>query len=183
MTGTFFAVVGPSGAGKDTLIDFARAALADDPRFAFPRRIITRTEDAGGEDHIAVSPEQFGEMRASAEFLIDWDAHGLSYGIPAEVAALLEDGVNVVANLSRAAIEPLCARVESVIVAHITAPLDILVNRLGERGREPPDEIRNRLERAGYDLPDAAPVITILNDATIEEAGGELLRILTQRRP
>ena len=178
MTGTFFAVVGPSGAGKDTLIDFARAALDGDRRFAFPKRVITRAEDAGGEDHITVTPEQFREMKAAGGFLIDWDAHGLSYGIPSDAADLLETGVDVVANLSRAAIEQLCARVERVIVVHVTARLDVLANRLSERGREAPKDIKERLERAGYDVPDAAPVVTIENDASVEQAGGLLVRLL-----
>ncbi|GLR90973.1 hypothetical protein GCM10007857_76890 [Bradyrhizobium iriomotense] len=34
-------VVGPSVAGKDTLIDFARAQLQSDPDFHFARRVIT----------------------------------------------------------------------------------------------------------------------------------------------
>ncbi|MEA2777827.1 MAG: thymidine phosphorylase, partial [Acetobacteraceae bacterium] len=75
-------VVGPSGAGKDTVLALARAALLADPRFRFVRRVITRPADAGGEDHEAVSDFEFGQR----SFALRWQAHGLHYGIPMDIA-------------------------------------------------------------------------------------------------
>jgi len=45
--GAFVAVVGPSGAGKDTLIAHARDALAGEPQVEFVRRVITRRSTSG----------------------------------------------------------------------------------------------------------------------------------------
>ena len=92
-------VVGPSGAGKDTLLEAARQALADDPRFRFVRRVITRPADAGGEAHEAVTAEEF----AAREFALQWQAHGLSYGIPADA---IEDGLPWSWRMSRARSSP-----------------------------------------------------------------------------
>ncbi len=178
MTATFVAVVGPSGAGKDTLIDFARTALADEPDFAFPQRVITRPHGAGGEDHVAATREQFEHMQAKGGFLIDWEAHSLLYGIPVDAAVHLADGVHVIANLSRAAIEPLSARVEHIEVIHVTAPLEIIAERLARRGRESANDIRQRLARADYVLPTIASVTTINNAGPAEHGGAEFVRAL-----
>jgi len=102
MAGCLVLVVGPSGAGKDTLIAAAKAALRGNPRVVFPRRIITRSAVAALEDHESVSVEQFARMRAAGAFALDWQAHGLSYGLPATLLTDLRDGRIVVVNGSRA---------------------------------------------------------------------------------
>lgn len=92
-------VVGPSGAGKDTLIDYARAQLRSDPSFHFARRVITRPPSVG-EDHESVDIEEF--QRRAGAFALHWQAHGLFYGIPATVEDQLDCGAVVIANGSRA---------------------------------------------------------------------------------
>ena len=88
--GTLFLVVGPSGAGKDTLLDAARARLAGDSRFFFPARTITRPTDAGNEAHNAVTDAEFSPLSAAGGFLLEWKAHNLSYGIPIAAAEAAE---------------------------------------------------------------------------------------------
>jgi len=171
VSGLFCAVVGPSGAGKDTLIDFARAALTDDGRYVFARRVITRPADAGGEDHIAASEADFARMKADGAFALSWHANGLDYGLPASLADDIADGRTVVANISRAALKEACARFAEVRALHVTASPAILAERLAARHRETADEIAARLKRYGEEITGACPVVTIVNDGTVEEAG------------
>lgn len=154
-------VVGPSGAGKDTLLDAARAALADDPRFHFVRRVITRPAEAGGEAHEAVTEAEFARRR----FALAWTAHGLRYGIPIAIETDLTAGRAVIANVSRAVIAE-AARRFPVRVIEVTAPPQVLAARLAARGRETAADIAARLARS-VAVPDGVDVETVLNDADL----------------
>src|ERR1700730_6969832 len=96
MRGRLVAVMGPSGAGKDALIAYVRPRV-DPARIVFGHRYITRPADAGGENHVALSPAEFAARRAAGLFALAWESHGLGYGIDGEVALLLRGrpGVSV----------------------------------------------------------------------------------------
>jgi ribose 1,5-bisphosphokinase len=167
-------VVGPSGAGKDTLLTAAHAALADDRRFRFIRRVITRPADAGVEAHEAVSEVEFAARR----FALSWQAHGLRYGIPAAIETDLAAGLVVVVNVSRTVIAE-AARRYPVRVIEITAPPDVLAARLAERGRDTAAAIKTRLTRT-VAMPDDIFADTVVNDSTPEIGAGRFLAALTR---
>jgi thymidine phosphorylase len=173
--GILFVVVGPSGVGKDTLIDGVRGALSADPRFVFARRLITRPADAGGEDHEAISEEALLALGREGGLLATWGAHGLRYGLPIALRDDLLAGRHVVANGSRSALNELAAAVPRMIVLAITASPDVVARRLAGRGRESAEEIALRLARAVPDLSDALEVLTVTNDGTPDEGVEQLL--------
>lgn len=156
------AVVGPSGAGKDTLMDAARMRIGPDPRFRFVRRSVSRPASAGGEDHEALDRDAFLRRRDAGGFALWWEAHGLLYGIPRDIEADLAAGRCVVANLSRGALDEANARYP-LLVLEITAPPETLARRLAARGREDPDAIAARLAREAP-LPPALRVRRVVND-------------------
>jgi ribose 1,5-bisphosphokinase len=169
---TVFAIVGPSGAGKDTLI---RGALTARPDLHLVRRVITRPTDAGGEDFEGVTPNEFERREAHGDFALTWHAHGLSYGLPK--AEVIHPG-EVIFNGSRAAL-PEAARVfPGLRVILVTAPDIVLAARLAARGRETTDDIRARLSRAAFQMPEGIAFQTVVNDSTPKIGTARLLAAL-----
>jgi ribose 1,5-bisphosphokinase len=167
-----FAVVGPSGAGKDTLI---RGALATRPDLRLLRRVITRPTEAGGEDHEGISAQDFRLRQQRGEFALYWDAHGLSYGIP---KAQLDAPGDVIFNGSRAALPQASRTFPDLRVILVTAPVEALAARLARRGRESEAEIRARLTRASFSLPPGIEAAVVVNDGTHETGIARLLAAL-----
>jgi thymidine phosphorylase len=170
--GTFFLVVGASGVGKDTLLSGAKRLLAEDRRFLFARRLITRPAEAGGEDHVCTSPAEFARRRDAGGFFIHWSAHGFDYGLSITLADELARGRHVVANGSRASIADIARRVENFVVIEITAAPDTIAQRLSARGRETVDAIAARRFRTAPPFPPDVEVVQIGNDAD-PETGAE----------
>lgn len=179
-TGSFFLVVGPSGAGKDTLIDGARRALADAP-YVFARRVITRAAGAPGEDHQAETPEGFARREQAGEFLITWQAHGLDYGLPASLLDELAHGRHVVANGSRATVEALAARLPGLVVVEVWAPPEVLAARISGRGREDHAQVLARLQRQVEPMPAGILRQRVSNDADAATGIARFIEVL--RRP
>lgn len=175
-SGVFVAVAGPSGAGKDTLLDHARREFrgAGD-EIVFVRRAITRPADAGGEDFDALDEAAFAARQSAGAFALSWQANGLHYGLPASVDDVLRAGEVAVANVSRAVIPRLRERYRNVAVVIVTAPAGVLAERLAARGRETRDEVLARLERSAG-LEDATEgAVVIENAGAPEEAGARLV--------
>jgi len=177
VTGALVAVVGPSGAGKDTLMEAVRAALARDDRVTFLRRAVTRPTEAGGEDHLPLSRDAFLAERDAGGFALWWEAHGLLYGLPRiALEGALASGQIAVANLSRRVLREAAAR-HPLRVIEITAPPAILAERLAARGRESPADMAGRLSRE-VPLPAGLAVDTVVNDGSVEAGARQVLQML-----
>lgn len=177
--GAIVLVVGPSGAGKDTLIACARRELDGDERFVFPRRIVTREAVPDLEDHDTLPPEQFELKRRCGSFALDWDAHGLSYGLPAaSIDAAMLVGRVVVANVSRSVITRAIGKYPSCHTILVTAPPETRAARLAARGRESLDEIAARLGREGAAVPSGVFPTIIDNAGTLEDGVRRFRRAL-----
>ncbi|MGJ4994548.1 phosphonate metabolism protein/1,5-bisphosphokinase (PRPP-forming) PhnN [Bradyrhizobium sp. HKCCYLS3077] len=177
--GRLVLVVGPSGAGKDTLLNVARRECAADDRVVFPRRVVTR-EASAFEDNLEMSKAGFREALAAGDFALHWDAHGHGYGVPRSVNDDILAGRTVVVNVSRTVIQAARRDYAHVTVVAITAPADVLAERLGKRHRASDGDIGERLHRAVSD-DDVAADVTIVNVGNPEPHGRRLAEIIKGR--
>ncbi|WP_246776973.1 phosphonate metabolism protein/1,5-bisphosphokinase (PRPP-forming) PhnN [Microvirga sp. VF16] len=170
-------VVGPSGAGKDTLLTCARTALAGDERFRFVRRVITRPP-GGGEDSAFLTEEAFRTRIAQGAFALHWQAHGLCYGLPADIDTWLAQGRVVVANGSRAIVPEARRHYPHLKIVNVTAPPAVLAERLRQRGREAGEMVSDRLQRGGAFELGGPDVEDIDNSGPPDVAAEQLIRTL-----
>ncbi len=172
--GKLVLVVGPSGAGKDTLLKLAQAACAEDPSFVFARRVVTR-EASGSEDNEQMNPDDFRVAQARGDFAVHWEAHGHAYGLLRSINDDIRAGRTVVANVSRTVVPSLRRAYAHVVVIAVTAPAEVLARRLAMRKRGSDGNIGERLARV---VEDAAPDATIVNVASAEYHARQLLRLI-----
>ncbi len=178
VNGRLFYVVGPSGSGKDSLLDYVRERVPAHVLFA--RRTITRDASAGVERHIAVTPQEFESLVAAGAFAMHWSANGFHYGIGREIVDWLRQGRTVVVSGSRQHLPVALASFAGIQVVAITASPETLRARLGARAREHESEIEARLARgAQLQLPPGSAAFKISNDGNLAQAGERLLSLLS----
>ncbi len=174
--GRLVLVVGPSGAGKDTLLGLARAACAEDGDVVFPRRVVTR-EASPFEDNEQVSLSAFGQAIGRGDFAVHWEAHGHCYALPRAIDDDIRAGRTVVANVSRTVVDAIRRAYLDVVVVSITAPPEILAERVATRARSSDGLVVDRLNRAIGGVAAAADV-TIINVGSVDHHARELARIV-----
>lgn len=185
-TGHLFLVVGPSGVGKDSLLDGARSHFSDDRSVIFPSRHITRPVNAGGEVHVPISESAFQTRTKNGDFALHWGAHGLYYGVPQSIDDDLMQGYTVVVNVSRAILDQARTIYPQLTVISITARPEILAERLRARGRESEEDIQLRLARALAMTPKGDDVMEIDNSGALENGIHKFINAVScvpQREP
>lgn len=176
--GCFVAVVGPSGSGKDTLLNWLRPRLVAMDRIMFVRRAVTRDADGLTEDHDVLDREAFAARERAGHYAVCWEAHGLRYGIPAGVLHHVKGGGIAIGNGSRRALGDIERVFGNLLVVSLSVDRHVLAERLAGRGRETTDEIEKRLARSDERLPDLRQIVELDNSGQIETAGRQFLALL-----
>jgi ribose 1,5-bisphosphokinase len=175
-----FYVIGASGVGKDSLLGYARNQLPADAPVVFVHRYITRPQEAGGENHVALSEQEFRVRMSRGCFAMQWYSHQTWYGIGIEIEQWLAQGLNLVVNGSRAYLDEAASNYPELTPVLITAELELLRRRLQNRGRESVDQIEQRLHSAQrLDQEIKHPRLhRIANNGILAQAGAQLLQLI-----
>jgi ribose 1,5-bisphosphokinase len=175
MSGLIY-IVGASGVGKDTLLQYARRHVNGSLPLLFAHRYITRPVREDSENHISLSVEEFTARKDRGLFAMDWESHGLHYGVGCEIDEWMEKGFHVIVNGSRAYLETARQRYPSLITVVIEADPDIILRRLENRGRETAEDIGSRFKRQPALREEG--LIRIPNNGLPEEGGNSLIEVI-----
>ncbi|WP_130835381.1 ribose 1,5-bisphosphokinase [[Erwinia] mediterraneensis] len=170
---------GPSGSGKDSLL----SALGEAPpaRLVVAHRYITRAAHAGGENHIALSEQEFHRRRQLGLFVLCWQAHGYHYGLGLEIEYWLARDCHVLVNGSRLHLPQARERYgQRLLPLCLQVTPEVLAARLRQRGRESEAEIAQRLQRAAQPLP--AGCLALNNNGSLQQTLQQL-RLLLENAP
>ncbi|AUD06129.1 phosphonate metabolism protein/1,5-bisphosphokinase (PRPP-forming) PhnN [Spirosoma pollinicola] len=176
---TLFCLIGPSGAGKDALLAYAREHLTGSENIVFSHRYITRPSQEEGENHIALTQAEFDQRQQLGLFALSWQSHQFAYGIGVEIDAWLQAGAHVVINGSREYLPQASQRYPQMRVILLEVNSDAIRQRLVERGRETAQEIDARIAHNQQLPPVEHPHLYVLNnDSSLAEAGVKLMALL-----
>ncbi len=173
--GYLFYLVGPSGAGKDSLINYAREHISEgNKKVVFAHRYITRAPVLQGENHVYLSEREYDKRLQDGLFAMHWKSHDYAYAIGIEINAWLAKGMNVVVNGSRAYLHTALTLYQQMRIIEVSVSNDVLRQRLTLRNRETPEQIVQRLNRQIL-ITECPNKFVIENNGLLEEAGNRLL--------
>ncbi len=152
--GLLFVISGPSGAGKDTLVDALRARTS---RLRYSVSATTRGPRPGeieGEHYFFLTPKEFERRRDAGDFL-EWRVYnGNLYGTPRDyVERTLADGYDIVMKPEvNGALAVQAAYPAAVLIFLVPDRFSYLRDRLLARRTETNEEIAHRLEVAHEEM-------------------------------
>lgn len=176
-------IIGPSGAGKDSLLNRLRqdiAGMIPPPPLYFAKRTITRSSHANNEDHEDVSEANFEALLSTNAFALNWSAHGLNYGVRLQEFVPMASDNWVLVNGSRAYLDEAKRRFPGLTVLHITAPKEVLRARLLSRGRETEQAVEARLSRLQHFALEPQD-LCVSNGGSLADSLAVLKNLLQQR--
>ena len=165
MKGKLFAVSGPSGVGKNTVLN---SVVQQRDRVQYSISATSRP----------MRPGEVGELLEHAEYV------GNYYGTPlAPIREALEAGTDVVMDVDVVGALNIKKRLPEAVLVFLTAPsLAEIRRRLEKRGDVSPEAMEKRMERAKWEYSQAYQYDYLVVNDTVGHAAAELLAIMTAEK-
>jgi len=184
VTEEIYIVSAPSGTGKSTLL---KRLLTADPGLRFSISLTTRAPRAGeshGREYSFVTPEEFLRIRDQGG-LLEWvEQFGHFYGTSRDfVSESLAEGYGVVFDIDVRGAKALKKSFPRATFIFILPPsLEILEQRLRQRGELPAAELARRLEQGREELGEAHWYDFLVVNDKLEDALAQLQAIVLANR-
>ena len=181
MRGKLFVVSGPSGVGKNTLLN-AVVARSVHVRYSISATSrAMRPGEVDGKSYYFVTREQFEKLIADDALLEYAEYVGNYYGTPLQpIREAIEAGTDIVMDVDVVGALKIKKRVPSAVLIFITAPsFEEIRSRLVHRGDVAPEIMAERLEHAKWEYAQAYQYdYTVMND-TVDHAVARIGEIMT----
>lgn len=149
-----FLISGPSGVGKDTIIEELRRVFDN---FHFVITAVTRSkrsDEHEGINHFFISEKQFNAMIEKDE-LIEWSkVYKNFYGVPnSQLSIPMSEGKSVLLRVDVQGAQKIKKRIPNAISIFIKPEsIDVIKKHLSSRGQNSEEEINNRIEAANGEI-------------------------------
>jgi guanylate kinase len=181
-------ISGPSGVGKDTIIEALRRRAADDGRGDDRYYVVTcttrapRNGEVDGVNYNFMTRHEFLEKRAARGFLEANEVHGNWYGSPRDpVRDALVAGRDVILKIDVQGAQVVKEQVTEALLIFIIPPtLETLFDRLRARATESADELEKRQADATIELARQKDYDHIVTNETgeVEQTAEKIDRII-----
>ena len=187
--GAILAIIsGPSGVGKDTIIDALRDRQRE-PDYHYVVTCTTRGPRPGevpGVSYQFLTPERFHQLHDAGELLEANEVHGNWYGTPRrEVAEALAAGHDVILKIDVQGAQMVKERVPDALLVFIVPPsLEALFQRLRSRATETADELEIRQRNAAIELARQGDYdqVVVNDDGEVDRTAAEIEAIIEQEK-
>ncbi|MDD6160139.1 MAG: guanylate kinase [Oscillospiraceae bacterium] len=184
MRGKLIVISGPSGVGKSTVL---KRVMEQYDNLQFSVSATTRPIRPGevdGVNYIFLNHDQFRQLIEEDQLLEYAEYVGNFYGTPvAPLEKALEEGKDILLDIEVQGALQVRKKFPDAILMFLMAPsLQIVEQRLRNRGDTAPELMKQRIERARWECSQADHYDYIIINETVETAANEVISVITAEK-
>ncbi len=169
--GTLYLIVGPTGSGKQALVD---AVLESRPDIRRAPLVVSADHNHTICAVGTIPPTRFLQLIRRDAFALQWDTDGVRYGLSHDATRLLRDGQSLILCCDAFVIAQARALYPNVRAIYITARMDVLRRRLASMAYGSDFEIDMHLAQSARMRPRDSEIVTVDTSDSIA-AGAKVL--------